>query len=164
METVRYKAPEITLWLQVASRGARKAKITSKESTVSGPDEISATLRRAAGAIVGFGRERLSELKQKQTEATEYTLEQDRLEARTLGRAKSLTYKDVVQIERKGGDRVVFRTADSSLTIAPVAHLVVGRVKAPIGWLRNGIEVPFETLIEEIAARSGKQIEEKGRG
>jgi len=37
--------------------------------------------------------------------------------------------------------------------------VVAGRTKVPVGWRRNGLEVPYELLIDELAARSGRSIE-----
>ena len=39
-----------------------------------------------------------------------------------------------------------------TLQIKPYAYVVAGKLKVPIGWARNGIEVPYELLIEELSS------------
>ncbi len=106
-----------------------------------------------------MGRGAFAELVHKQAEGTEYALDEDKLEARNLGRSKAISYRDVKQILAKSSDRYQLVLASGTHMVKPIAHLVAGRLKVPIGWRRNTMEVPYETLIDEIAARCGLEIQ-----
>jgi hypothetical protein len=82
----------------------------------------------------------------------------DRFEVVSNGSVKTVKYKDVAAM-RQRGDRVSVVLKQGSVTIKPHAHIVAGRIRVPVGWTRNGIEVPFDTLPDELSARCGVNIE-----
>ena len=76
------------------------------------------------------------------------------------GKIESIAYEAIKGV-RIDGDRARLILEKGSVTIRPFAHIVAGRVKVPVGWVRNGMEVPYDLLIEEIAARARREIEEE---
>ena len=76
------------------------------------------------------------------------------------GNIKTVPYDRVLAIHMKG-DRTVFTLDKGVVTIKPFAYIVSGRIKVPVGWVRNGIEVPYELLTLELAARCGIEVQEE---
>ncbi|RYG43016.1 hypothetical protein EON79_17810 [bacterium] len=70
------------------------------------------------------------------------------------GAIQTIRYAELKTIEMRGERaRLTFESGD--VTIKPLAHLVTAGAKVPLGWSRNGLDAPYGTLIEEIAARAG---------
>lgn len=154
IQSARYQPAEVIRWLDPTS--GRSIKPTGSEASESG---WSSKLRQAADTVRDLGRSAAAKLAFRQAQSTEYVLYEDRFEARHLASSKTVFYRDVRSIGIGKNDRVVLEHAGGSLTIRPPAHLVAGRARMPIGWSRNGLEVPYWTLIEELAARCGVEIE-----
>ena len=57
------------------------------------------------------------------------------------------------------GDKATVVMERGSVNIRPEAYISSGRIKVPIGWERNEIEVPYEMLIDELAARAGIKVQ-----
>ncbi len=55
--------------------------------------------------------------------------------------------------------RFTIEYGEGTLTVRPIAHLSAGKIRVPIGWVRNEIEVPFSMLLDELSARSDVEIE-----
>ena len=73
---------------------------------------------------------------------------------------KTIPYDRVIAIHQRG-DRTVFTLDKGTVTIKPFAYIVSGRIKVPVGWVRNGIEVPYELITLELAARCGVEVQEE---
>lgn len=162
MERIRYQPGEAIRWLETgSSEGMDTAKRKGKSLVRrEGERTIGKDLKDAAGAMLGLGRSALAQLAKKQAEATEYSLYEDSFELASTGSAtRSIPYKDVTKISWRSNDRVTVELDRGHIVIKPVAHLVAGKLRVPIGWLRNGLEVPFETLAEELAAHCRLDIE-----
>jgi hypothetical protein len=56
------------------------------------------------------------------------------------------------------GDKLVLVLDKGSVLVKPFAYIVAGKIKVPIGWSRNGVEVPYELIIEELSARCDLQV------
>ena len=164
METVRYRPGEALRWLQTGADNIRKVAGERGKSVIrqTGVDQkrLGENLKTAAGALVDLGRSAYAEALHKQAEATEYVLLPDRVDLVKGGKIESISY-DSIKGVRIDGDRARLILEKGHVSIRPFAHIVAGRVKVPVGWVRNGMEVPYELLIEEIAARSRREIEEE---
>lgn len=163
METVRYRPGDALRWLQTGADNIRKAAGDRGRSVIrqTGTDQkkFGENLKTAAGALVDYGRSAYAEVLHRQAEATEYVLLADRLDLVKGSKIESIPWESIKGV-RLDGDRALLVLEKGQVTLKPFAHLVAGRVKVPVGWTRNGMEVPYELLIEEIAARARREIEE----
>ena len=161
---MRYRPGEALRWLQTGADNIRKVAGERGRSVVrqTGTEQKRPidNLRTAAGALADLGRSAYAEALHKQAEAMEYVLLADRLD---IVRGKSIESVPWASIRavRLDGDRAQLVLEKGRVTLKPFAHLVAGRMKVPVGWTRNGMEVPYELLLEEIAARSRCEIEEE---
>ncbi len=160
MESIRYKPGEAIRWLEVGAEDLRKEARRKGTSLVrrEGERSIGKDIAEAAGAIFGMGKGAWADIMARQAQASEYVLGADRFEVVANQVSKPVKYKDVTAV-RQRGDRATIVLKQGSVTIKPHAHIVAGRLKIPVGWTRNGIEVPYETLLDEISARCGVNIE-----
>lgn len=108
----------------------------------------------AVSKVVREGKSAIASLASKQLESLEYVLTEDRL----LVGTKEIPFAAIRSVEMSGGSEFVVRAASKSVSITPYAWLEVAGHRVPLGWLRDGMEVPFELLAEEIAARAGVEI------
>jgi hypothetical protein len=160
MELVRYKPGEAMRWLEVGASDMRKSVQRQSRSLVrrEGDRNIGTDIKQAAGAIVTIGKSAIAELLHRQSMASEYVLHPEHFEIVRPGGAKSVRYDEVKGV-RMRGDRASLILEQGAVHIKPHAYIVAGRVRVPIGWSRNGTEVPFELLIEELSARCRHEIE-----
>jgi hypothetical protein len=163
VELVRYKPGEAIRWLQLGAQDLKKNAQKKGKSLVrrEGERSFGKDFSDAAGALMGMGRGALADLMHMQSEASEYVLQDDHFEIVTPGRIKSYKYDSIKSIKMKG-DKASFIQDQGSITVKPHAYIVSGRVKIPIGWSRNGMEVPYEVLLDELAARCAVDIEQAG--
>ncbi len=160
MEDVRYKPGEAIRWLQTGAHEIRQsAKRHGKSFTRrEGARSIGRDLRDMAGALTDLGKSALAELAHRQAEANEYVLHDDQVEIVSGGRIRALLYSDVKAI-KLSSEKATLILDQGSVTIKPHAYIVAGPLKVPVGWTRNDIEVPYELLLDELAARCGTTIE-----
>jgi len=161
MGAVYYKPADVLHWFgedakSAKSEAKRKGKDLVKATTEAG---IVSGLKQAAATAASFGRGAIGELVQRQAGETGYTLFDAGFEVADMVKTKKVDYSAVRQILSKPNDRFQILYDGGSVTIRPVAHLVAGRLRVPVGWVRNGMEVPYAMLIEEISARSGVEID-----
>ena len=163
MEPIRYKPGEAIRWLETAADSFKKsAKTKGKEAVDPKRDrsdfkKVGANVADAAGAIYDLGKSAWADMLHRQAEASEYVLQEKHLDVVNGGSIKTIDYNRVTEIVAKG-EVYVFKLDKGSLTIKPYAYIVSGRVKVPVGWSRNGMEVPYELMIEELAARCGVNL------
>lgn len=164
MELVRYRPGEAIRWLQTGAehirRGATAKGLAAAQAGTPDAKALGDNLKTAAGAIWDFSRGAYADLMHRQAEASEYVLHDRHFDVVRGPNIKSIVYDRVQSIELNK-DRAVVTLEKGAVTIRPFAHLVAGKVKVPVGWSRNGIEVPFELLVEELAARCNVEFEEK---
>jgi hypothetical protein len=163
MELVRYRPGEAIRWLQTGAENMRKSANERGKGLVrqSGADQkgLGENVKTAAGALFDYGKSAYTDVMRKQAEAVEYVLQDDHFDVVRGSSINSVLYERVKHV-KLSGDRVRLYLDKGTLTIKPVAHIVAGRVKVPVGWVRNGIEVSFDLLAEELAARCGVDLEE----
>jgi len=161
MEVVRYRPGEAIRWLETGAREMKKSAERKGRSFVrrEGARSVGRDVREAAGAFFDFGKSALAEFIQRQADATEYTLLDQALEIRTGSRQRTIPYADIKRLVVRNNHRVVIELDQGSVLIKPVAILVAGSLRVPVGWTRNDLEVPYELLFEELAARAGVDIE-----
>ncbi len=161
MELIRYKPGEAIRWLETGAQDTMKNAKRKGRSVVrrEGERTIGRDLKEVAGAMMEFGKSAMADFIHKHAEATEYVLFDDHFESRSGGRIKSTPYDDVQHIYYRQNDKVTLELEQGAVVIKPVAHLVSGRIKVPVGWQRNGIEVPYELLVDELSARCGVEVE-----
>jgi hypothetical protein len=160
VEGVRYRPGEAIRWLSTGAQGMRQVANAQGRSVVrrEGERTIGKDVMQAAGALADFGKSAFAELLHKQAEATEYILHEDEFEIVSSSRVQTIPYEEVLAIRTKG-DKATLIFERGSHSIKPEAYIVSGKIRMPIGWSRNDIEVPFEMLIDELAARSGLKVE-----
>lgn len=160
MELVRYRPGEVLKWLELgAGEFRRQARARGSEALRrSEGSAVSHSIRHAAEAAVDLGKGALAELARLQAERTEYVLGENSFEAIQTGRLRSIRYDAVSEIRQKGDTFQIVLNNGRSLSIRPPAYLVVGRLRVPIGWIRNGMEVPYHVLLDELSARCGVNI------
>lgn len=160
-ELIRYRPGEAIRWLKQGAIAIRRQAKRHGASLVrrEGARSIGKDLSDVAGAIFGAGKSAIAELIHRQASATEYLLSSDAIEILKPGSAKRIPYEDVTGITLSR-DKATVTLKQGSVTIAPYAYIVAGRVRVPVGWLRNDVEVPYELLIDELAARCGLEVEE----
>ena len=147
---VRYRPADLLRWLELGAESLR----TAGDMKDSPESDIRRAVLHAAGKVFHFGKSAVAEVSRKALAQLEYRLYDDHFEAATATSVKSISYADVKGIE--AGKRGAFKVVSSggNVTIKPYAWLLAAGVKMPVGWERNGMEVPFELLIEELAART----------
>jgi hypothetical protein len=115
---------------------------------------------QAASAVADVGRSAAAGVVHSQAAETVYKLFDDRLEVRTPLSRQTIEYSGVRGITAHGKDKFTLEHEGGTLTVRPIAHLASGRVRVPVGWVRNEIEVPYTMLLEELSARCGVEIEQ----
>jgi hypothetical protein len=160
MELVRYKPGEALRWLETGAQTRRRSAAEKGRSIVrSEPGSTwGGQIKKAAGAIVDIGKGAYTDLLHRRAQASEYLLHPDHFEVLGPNQALRIPYTEVLAIEQRG-DRSVLTHEKGNVTIKPYAYIVSGRIRVPIGWSRNGMEVPFELLLEELSARCGVNLE-----
>lgn len=159
MSMTVYTPAEVLHWLDMHAASTPPPSPTPKVKDGVRTDDLVGSLKNIAGKAVDIGRGAMTGLVQKQASGTKYELHEKGFEATTLAMIQQVDYSEVRKITRRPGDKYQLLFNGGSLTIKPVAHLVAGRIKAPVGWMRNGVEVPYVMLIEELSARCGIDIE-----
>jgi hypothetical protein len=161
MPTVTYRPPDILHWFSTGSQEAlrsakRKGKaLTSKRQETT----VKEKLFQAASMAADFGRGAGADLVHRQAAETVYRLYSDHLTIKSPLAQTTVDYADVLAVRSHARDRFEIEYDGGTLTVRPIAHLVSGRIRVPVGWMRNDIEVPFTMLLEELSARCGVEIE-----
>lgn len=160
MEPIRYTPGEAIRWLETGASDLRK-DAKRKSNAVwdrTGERNFGTDIKDAAGALLDLGKSALAELAHRQALASQFLLFPDRFEVVNSAGIRHVPYSEVTSIRQKG-DKVTVVLRKGSVTIKPHAYILCGKLKIPLGWARNGIEVPFETLLDEISARAGHEID-----
>lgn len=163
MELVRYRPGEAIRWLETGGENIRKGAQTRGlnllKQGVMDAKTFGENLKTAASALFDIGKGTYAEMIHRQAEEVEYVLQDDRFDIVNAGSLKTVLYTRVTAMQVKG-DRATLTLDKGAVTVKPCAHIVAGRVRVPVGWLRNGIEVPYDLLLVELAARCGVEIQE----
>lgn len=160
MELVRYKPGEAIRWLETGAEDMRKhakrqgSRVLNRENR----HDVRNDLKDVAGALFGFGKSALADLVHRQLQASEYILHEDRMEIVGPTGTRYVPYEEILEMRLKG-DRCLVLLDRGKVTIKPHAYIVSGSLKVPVGWQRNGMEVAFEMLLDELSARAGVNIE-----
>ena len=164
MELVRYRPGEAIRWLETGADNIRKGAQNRglnllRQGVGIDSKTIGENLKTAAGALFDFGKGTYAEMMHRQAEDSEYVLQETQFDIVNGGNLKSIPYDRVIALHLRG-DRATLTLDKGLVTIKPFAYIVAGRVKVPVGWVRNGIEVPYELLLLELAARCGVEMQE----
>jgi len=159
MEPIRYKPGEAIRWLETgAEANIKSAKQKSREVfTQAGTAGVK--LGQGVGALIDLGKGAWADMLHKQAEASEYVLQDDRFDVVSGNSIKTVPYKEIKKIVIKGEKATITLDRGSIILIKPYAHITAGRLRVPVGWLRNGMEVPYDLIIEELSARCGVEVE-----
>mgnify|MGYP000185606359 CR=1 FL=1 len=159
VDAIRYRPGEAVRWLESGAQAMRKSAARKGKGIVrrEGHRSLGKDIKEAAGAIYDMGRSAFAELAHHQAMASEYVLGEESFEVIRSGSSRTYRYADITGLEQKG-DRLMLTLDQGSITIKPHAYIVAGRIRVPVGWVRNGIEVPYAILLDEIAARCGKDV------
>jgi hypothetical protein len=160
MELVRYRPGEAIRWLQTGAENIRRDARQKGKTVVEDGKTFGENLKTAASAVFEFGRGAYAELKHRQAEANEFVLHENHVDIVRNGTIKSVEYALVKGMEVTG-EKTTLILEKGNVVIKPFAYIVAGKAKVPVGWTRNGIEVPYELLLEEIAARCNVDVEVK---
>lgn len=164
MEPIRYKTGEAIRWLKTGAQAIRKTagekgKQVVQSGTPKDVRDVGGRMAAAAGAVMDYGKSAWADMKHNELEHTEYVLTDGGFDVVKGSSIKSIPYDRVTKIQRRG-DRVTITLDRGTVLIKPHAFIVAGGLKVPVGWTRNGMEVPYELLLEELAARCGVNIED----
>lgn len=161
MPTVTYRPPDVLHWLSMGSQEAiQSAKRKGMALTKSDPEaSVKKKLLQAASAAADLGRGAAADLIHRQAAETIYRLHDGHMDVRTPMSRQTIEYGAVSAIKSRGKDRFTVEYEGGTLTIRPIASIASGRIRVPIGWMRNEIEVPFTMLLQELSARCGLEIE-----
>jgi hypothetical protein len=157
---VRYRPGEALHWLRFGTEEQRKTAQQKATGVFkrSGERSFKKDIGDVAGAVWGAGHAAMTELAHRQATSTQYLLDETGFDLIQPNRSRRVEYAQVKSI-RIDGDKATLELEKGSITIKPFAHLVAGRVRVPVGWNRNGIEVPYDMLLEELSARCGIGVE-----
>ncbi|HRF59878.1 MAG TPA: hypothetical protein PLH94_08200 [Fimbriimonadaceae bacterium] len=160
MELVRYKPGEAIRWIQTGAEDIRRSAKRQGTGLVrrEGHRTLGKDLSQAAGALLEMGKSAYAQLLHRQASAIEYVLGDDAFDVVGPTGTRTIRYQDVKDIQMDG-ERLTVILAKGSVTIKPYAYIVAGKLKVPIGWSRNGLEVPYDLLIDELAARCGHEVD-----
>lgn len=160
MPLTTYTPAEVMHWFDTESkRNQALVRAQTRDiARVANEEGIIPTIKQAATAALSMGKGAYGTVVQKQATETRYDLFDSGFEFVDIARRVKVDYSQVRQIVAKAGDRYQILFNGGSLTVKPPAYLVAGKYRVPVGWMRNGVEVPFLTLVEEISARSGIEI------
>jgi hypothetical protein len=159
MELVRYRPGEAIRWLKVGAESARQTAGQRGRDAVA-PDvrDFKTQFKGIANAAADYGRGAYNDMVHRQASANEYVLQDEKFDILQGKKLESIEYARVKAIQFRQ-DRASVVLDKGAIVIKPFAFIQAGRAKVPVGWLRNGIEVPFELLIEELAARCNVAME-----
>jgi hypothetical protein len=159
MEPIRYKPGEAIRWLETgADANMKAARQKGRDMFIPGTP-ASAKLGQGVGALIDLGKGAWADMVHKQAEASEYVLQDDRFDVVAGNSIKTVPYAEIKKISIKGERATVTLNRGSTLVIKPYAYITAGRLRVPVGWQRNGMEVPYDLLIEELSARCGVEVE-----
>lgn len=161
MEMVRYRPGEAIRWLETGAERLRKDAQTRGRTLIkqeAGAKPFFQNVATAAGTIMDLGKSAYADILHQQAEASEYVLQDKHFDIVKPGSIKTISYDRVKSIAYVG-EKVVVTLDKGNLSIKPHAFISSGRVRVPVGWTRNGLEVPWELLVEELAARCKLDIE-----
>ena len=161
MPTVTYRPPDILHWFSTGSQEAiesamRKGRAFTKSAADS---SVTENIKRAAGVAADFGRGAAAEVLHRQAVDTVYKLHDEQMDVRGATGTRTVAYDSILSIRSHSKDRFTVEYDEGTLTVRPIAHLSSGKIRVPVGWVRNEIEVPFSMLLEELSARSDVEIE-----
>jgi hypothetical protein len=164
MEPIRYKTGEAIRWLKTGADAIRKDAMDKGRQVVQSgapkdAKDVGGRVAAAAGAVMDFGKSAWADLKHAELEHTEYVLTDEGFDIVKGTSIKSIPYDRVQKIQRKA-DRVTLTLDRGTVLIKPHAYILAGGLKMPVGWTRNGMEVPYELLLDELSARCGVNIED----
>jgi hypothetical protein len=163
MGVVTYRPVDIIRWLGQSRKKDRKAAVGRALSVpqVAVDKGLVKGIQNAAESAFGLGKQAFKDLDSSKAEELSYTLFEEGFEVVGLMKRVKVDYTDISSIVSRGSDKYRVFYSGGHVSVRPVAHLVAGSLKVPIGWLRNGMEVEYDTLIQELAARAGRDIVEE---
>lgn len=142
----------------MASDGHMEAAKASAIEVAKPHRHLSNNLKAAAGAMSGWSKSAYANLVKRRADLGDIVLRDDNFSIPDGAKTATIAYTDVKHIKLHG-DKLTVSVKDHEYNFKPFAYLVAGRVKVPIGWDRDGTEVPYETFGDELAARCQKEVE-----
>jgi len=164
MDAVRYRPGDALRWLETGAGAHRKSARDKGRAILKHTNGVTAVALKegvfnAASAIAELSKGAYAELVRRQAESYEIILGENEFTMCRSAGPRSFRYEDVTAISQDR-DKVTITAGQTTLTIKPYAYITTGRVKVPIGWDRNGMEVPYELIVEELAARCRVEIDQ----
>ena len=159
MEAIRYKPGEAIRWLETGAEANRKSAKQKGREVFTPGTPTGAKLGQGVGALIDLSKGAWADILHKQAEASEYVLQDDRFDVVTGNSIKTVPYEEIKKISIKNERATITLFRGSVMSIKPYAHISAGRIRVPVGWMRNGMEVPYDLLIEELSARCGVEVE-----
>lgn len=159
MELVRYKPGEALRWFEIGAKDMMARAKKKGETVLSNTSgrQIKKDLATVAGAVLDAGKGAVADLVHRQALATEYVLGEKGLEIVRPNGVTFVAYSSISTIEQRGDETIIYHDS-GKIAIKPLAYLVSGRLRVPVGWSRNGMEVAYGVLADELAARSKVNI------
>ncbi len=158
MEPIRYKPGEAIRWLETGAEANRKSAKQKTRDVFAPGVPTGAKLGQGVAALIDLGKGAWADVLHKQAEASEYVLQEERFDVVSGNSIKSVPYDEIRTIAIKSDRATITLDRGSVIVIKPYAYISAGRIRVPVGWLRNGMEVPYDLLIEELSARSRIEV------
>jgi hypothetical protein len=159
MEPIRYKPGEAIRWLETGASANRKSARQKGREVFYSDIPAGAKLGQGVGALIDLGKGAWTDILHKQADASEYVLQEDRFDVVSGNSIKTVPYAEIKKISLKNEKATITLDRGSTIVIKPYAHITASRIRVPVGWLRNGMEVPYDLLIEELSARCSVEVE-----
>jgi hypothetical protein len=154
MLVARYRPADAIRWIEIGTRRLAKPG----DLPFDPPADARAAVVEALRKALSLGKSKVAEFQGKAIRAREYFLYEDRFEAVLPSGVRNVQYADVESLEVRRAGAFVLRLRKGRFTLKPYAWLSVPGARIPLGWERNGVAVPFETLPEEIALRANVRV------
>lgn len=115
-------------------------------------------IKNAAQTIVDIGKSAYAGMVQLGPLEYEVTFRESEVSLCRNRRIERIPYRTIQRIALEK-DVITLKLDHQTIKIRPVVVLSAGKLKVPVGWDRDGQDVPFETLAHEFSGRSGLSVE-----
>lgn len=149
-QPVTYKPADAIRWAEITAPALTKIHPQ--------PTPFPTSVKQAFQKVLDLSKTAAAQVSHKALQQLEYRLYDEALEIHSQTGLRSVPYDQIVRIEILKKDAFNIVTKKGAIRIKPYAWLLVANVRVPLGWKRDGMEVPYSLLLEEIIARSKAPI------
>ncbi|MCW5936259.1 MAG: hypothetical protein KIT11_03005 [Fimbriimonadaceae bacterium] len=154
---VTYRPASALKWAELDKISWKETLQKSRGVSLNSSEVIGA-IKEAAGRATAFGKSAVRDYTTRQAVQVSYHLLDTSFLVVSSGAQRAVDYTEIRAIRERPENSFELVTASEPVVIKPPALLCVGKQKVPVGWERNGIEVPYLFLVEELVSRTGKEV------